>query len=304
MLASLLFAFQAQVRDGNLPIQIVPASQNQFERKVNILESKGGTPSIFLFNDPGISDKAYEAIVKNPQAVQVVMMLQRNADESIRAWYPDGSPADSTPLNLPKFTDKQFPVGSVAAVIDYRLMMQIPQGPQDPPNVGASLVGSAGAATVAGRNLRIVQSIGEPKFKFGDLRVNFRVMQYVGTFSKEPNASKTIEDVTFKVVGPMTDQADRREHIEVIQSDVPNVGSFQLGPVIDWVALERDRGPVRNRNAQTRSVVIQNADGTRPEKDFHINISSNIPYRYWSGINVYRASNISGYFANIALVPR
>lgn len=303
MIVSLLaLTALAHQKSADLPIQIVPTSQNQFERKVNILESKGGTPGIYLFNDLAVSDKALEAIVKNPKSVQIAMLIMPTENGTIKAWLPNGAPADPTPLNLPKLDEKRFPTGLVAAVVDYGFMMQMPQGPNDPPNIGANIVGSAGAATIAGRTLRSIQPIGVPQFKYADLRVNFRVVQFIGSIPKGANSKQTVEDVTFTVGELVPDAKDKRDHLIVTQSDVPNVGNFSLSPTIDWAALEKDLGPVRNHNSQGRSQIVT-TDGVRPDKDFKVNVSSNIAYKYWSGINVYRASNVQGYFGHIALMP-
>ncbi len=303
MVSVLAFTSLLALRQTALPLQIVPISQNQFERKQTIKESGANEKlGIYIFNDFGVSDKAYEAIVAAAPEMRIVKLIRKEADGQYTQWAPDGRKiVDEAQVTLGK--GETFEPGDTAIVFEMPTMGVPPESSSDKPLLTFSIVG--GRASVAGAKgkLRFTQKLPATTAKFADIRVSARVTQFVGSFKKDPGTTATIEDVNFKVLHLMPEAKDKRDHLEIAQSGIPNVGSFLLYPTVDWDALAKDGVQIRNRNAQGSMRVIREANQTPDPDDTHLDVSSVRPFKYWSGINVYRNSNISGYLGHVAMQP-
>lgn len=304
MVSVFAFASLLTLRQTALPLQIVPISQNPFERKETIKESGMNEKlGFYVFNDFGVSDKAYEALVKAAPDMRIVKLIRKEADSRVIQWGPDGRKiVDEDQVTLGK--GESFEPGDTAIVFEIPTTGIAPESSSDKPLLTFSIVG--GRASVVGVNgkLRFTQKLPATTAKFADIRVSARVTQFVGSFNKEPGTTATIEDVNFKVLNLMPEAKDKRDHLEIIQSGVPNIGSFLLYPTLDWETLAKDGVTVRNRNAQGSMRVIREANQTPDPDSTHLDVSAARPFKYWNKINVYRNSNISGYLGHIAMQPQ
>ena len=303
MISALLFASLAFPTAGGIPVQIVPESSFPFERQQTVLESGSGDKfGLTLVNDFTTSDKAYEAIEEAAKSIQVIQVSRLEADGRLTSWYPDGRPISGEAMPIdPKFLADVKP-GEVGIVWQLPRYKQ-PTTPTDPANVTISIQGLSRPAVIDPKRYAVWQKIGAPTFKFANIRVNSNVANYIGTISKEIGAETKVGEVTYKVVGIMPEQPDKREHLEILQSGLPNLGNLSLFPVVDFAAVERDLGPVKGRNAQANGRVFKKEGETPNPDELHWNLSANQPVKYWSTINVYRNSGVRGFLSHLAVQP-
>ncbi|MBS1700572.1 MAG: hypothetical protein JST12_02845 [Armatimonadetes bacterium] len=298
------FALHATKSDS-IPIQIVPASQSPLDRKDQILESSGSDPyGLFLLNDFGVSDKAYEAVVKNPGSIQVVELIRKEASGQCTAWLPNGKPttADDIPANS-KLLDT-LEVGDVAMVMEGTLVRDTPSSTSDKPLVQFSLgTSKRSQAYVVNNTLRTIQLIGKPVGKFANIRLNIRVIDYVGSFSAKPGTTATVEGVTYKVGESSVNEKDKRTHLDIQQIGIPNIGGFSLRPLMDWTSIEQDQPKLKNRNYASSAKATKTSADDADTPEYNIDLSANKDLKYWTEISVIRSSNIAAYLGHIAMEP-
>lgn len=301
MLTALLFAAMVQTRQVS-PFQIVPASQFPFDRKQAILDSGEHDPvGAFLVNDNGVSDKAYEAIVQNPDCIKVVKLVRKESS-GLSAWTPDGKPLP-TPTEIDAKFIADFEPGDVGMELTLPFIATYGNSAADKPGIALTLGTAKKSTIVPGPGPTVLQKIGMATGKFANIRFSVRVSQFVTKVPKETGLTKTFDDVTYTITGPIASTTDKLEHLEVVQRGVPSLGSFSLMPGIDWNSYEKDHS-VGNRRMQGGAKLIKPDNGTPPQDELHYDIRSNIPVRYWSGINVYRNSTVQGYFGHVAMQPQ
>lgn len=303
MLSALAFALTLTTAE-DMKMQIVPMSQNPFDRKQTILECSANDPyGIFILNDLGVSDKALEAVVNNPTSIQMVKLIRKEANGSLIAWLPSGKPTTINPEDIGQPNIEKMQDGEVFAILDSPFANFIQQMSLGKPAVQCTVAVNRLVRFVQGGNFQTLESLGTPTAKFGNIKFGCRITQAFESIPVTPGASKTIENVTLKIIGPIDDQKDKKDHLEIVQVGLPNLGSFGFNVVYDWDAYKKDNNPTNQRLASSSAKPIRKAGEKLDPNDMHFDVSSSVPVKYWKSISVFRSSSVQGYFGRIALAP-
>ncbi len=302
LLAVASFAFQ----QGLVPLQFIPKAQLKFERKDTILESGAGeTTAIVLVNDENVSNEVLEAISKNPESIRIVELTKKDSNGRLVFWTPAGKPIYDNTIEIPNAESVKMAPGEVVMIIENPLVVGYPKSPADKPGISSSIAGAKLSGTILSKDGKRygLYKLGDIKFKFSNIRFSVQTRAFAGTFATASGTTKTISDVDFKVVGKMGDAADSLEHFEVLESGYVGMDNLILYGQFDWEAVEREVGPVKNKNEVIAGRLLRKQGEPVDPKEMHIDFPSKRPVKYLSSITVLRSSGIQGFFQHIATEP-
>lgn len=305
MISLLAYSTLLLAQDSGMSIQFVPKSQFNFDRNVAILESPvGQEPQIVLVNDENVTNEVLEAVSKQQDFVRIVEMVRMDVSGSVKAWDFTGKIIKkAVAIEIPKNTLK-LESGQVYMVLESPSSTRTPMNAKEKPAIQTNVAGSRGAKSFSVNNrFYTIQKVGVSMFKYANIRFSVQVRTFVGSLSVEPGSTKSINSVGFTVTGIMPDRGNNLQNFEVIQSGFAGMDNFSLLGQFDWDRIEKEIGPVKNRNEVVLGKQVKN--GTTPVDltAIHLDFSSKRPLKYLSSISVIRSASMNGYFQHIATEP-
>jgi hypothetical protein len=303
MISLLAYSALLYSQGRTLPIEYIPKAQFAFDRNVAVMESGvGQPPAVVLVNDENVSNEILDAVSKHQDFVRIVELVRMDVSGSIRVWDQMGNLIrKANALEIPKNIVTMEP-GQVYIVLETPFAGSIPKGPKDAPTIQCNVAGARGGRAFAVNNhFYNIQKIGVSMFKFANLRFSVQVRSFVDTLGVTPGSTNTAGGVVFTVNGLMADRGDKLEHFEVVQSGFVGMENFALIGLFDWDRVEKEVGPVKNRNEVLTGKPIKNGTDPVDVKDTHLDFASKRQVTFLSSFAIVRSSAMQGYFQHIPI---
>ena len=308
MISFATLALATGMLQGQSTVNITPLGESPFVlRDKNIdmfpkqcaIESKDDSkPGLFMITESQFEERIYELAKQYLNGSKVEAIVRRTGKTTLEAWNMNGSRLSISTVEIPDGLSDALQPNELAIKIRRR------QHQTDNKRESCSF-------QFATRTHRVSQGyedswtvVASPKYSAIDVLIPISGKTEIGEISPQIGSEATIDGVLFKV----TDEQKQRGTLLWIGPRVAKFGQQEFFTYVLGIEFDQESFDKANRDLHLteRSIhcSVQTADSDHRSLDNReINVSSNLPFKFWKSLIISRHFMLNGYISHVPTEP-